>query len=629
MPCLAQNDTTLNLNEVKITSTRLLFTSGLRQYSFDSTLLVNYSHLSLSDLLNENSAISLKNYGPGELSTTSLRGGSAYHTTILWNGFSLASPMHGQTDLSLEKNFFFDDITIQYGGSSFAWGSGAVSGSINLNNSSSFNSGLKLITGFTAGSFSSYSQFAGISWGNNKYYGTVRFLKFTDENNFSYYDENTSSDKKQIHARIKQTEFISENYFRTGRFSIMNFRIWGTNSNRQIPPSIQQVNSHAEQKDENIRLSAEWKLQKNKFEYIIRTAFFNEKLNYNNDFLTQASDNTSKSSITESTFEKHISSRHILQFGINNNYSIADSSANFKRVSVNRTALFILYRYHSINDKIDFSVSERKEFSSLRSSPAIFSGGINYYPLKSLQLRLAASKVYRNPTLNDLYYIPGGNINLKAETGYSCETGIQIDFSDFESFRKIFSGSQFVLGATAYRKQISNWIIWYPFNSSIWKPENLKMVNSHGIEINLKYIFSKNNFIAKYESEYYYTISTNEKLLFTNDASLHRQLIYVPVHRWNNSIYVAYKTTGFRYNHSYTGLRYTSSDNTYFLAPYSLDNLETDKTFIEKSFSLKIFFRVTNLFNTRYQSILNLPMPLRSFGIGITFTFTKNNQLIK
>ena len=625
----AQKDTTINLNEVKISSSKLIFTSGLKQYSIDSVLLIKYQHLSLSDLLNENSAIYLKNYGSGELSTISLRGGSAYHTNVLWNGFSLASPMHGLTDLSLENNFFFDDITIQYGGASSIWGSGAVSGSIHLNNTPSFNSGLKITTGFTVGSFSNFSEFAGITWGNNNYAGSLKFFNKNDKNNFIYLDENTKSKEEQIHARIKQYGFINENYFRTGKYSVLNFRIWYTYSDRQIPPALLQVNSQALQKDLNSRYSAEWKHQGKNNEYVFRSAYFHEMLNYNDDFLLQPSNNKSKTFITEATYEKYISGNHVLQFGINNTYSIADSSSNFSKASVNRLALFTLYRYHSKNEKIELSISGRKEFSSLNNSPVIFSGGLNYYLIKSLLLRLAASRVYRNPTLNDLYWTPGGNIDLKPENGYSAEGGVQIDMLEISGLKNKYPASALILNTTLFYKQINNWIIWYPSSASVWSPQNLMMVQSRGTEINIQYHYKNNNFSAGCDLEFFYTHSTNEKPLLANDASLHRQLIYVPLYRWNGRIYITYKTIGLHFNHSYTGLRYTSSDNTSYLSPFSLDNLEADKIFTTKSVSFRIFLRIGNVFNSGYQSVLNRPMPLRSFNTGLSFTFIKNNHLKK
>ena len=619
----AQKDTTIHLNEVVISSSKLPYSSGLKEYSIDSSLLANFQNLSLADLLNECSALNLKNYGSGELSTLNLRGGSSYHTAILWNGFSLASPLHGLTDLTLENNFFFDDITLQYGGASSIWGSGAVSGSVHLNNKPNFNSGLKINSGFTYGSYSDYTESMGISWGNNYYSGSLKFFNKNNENDFTYYNENTQSREKQINAQVKQNGFLFESYFQTGKFSILNFKIWYTNSNRHIPPALFQVNSQAVQKDINTRYSAEWKRQGKNVEFAIRSAFFHEILNYNDDAIILPSNNKSKNIIIESSIGKYISKSHLLQFGINNSYSIADSSSNFSQSSVSRFALFASYRYSSTNEKIDLSLSTRKEFSSLNSSPAILSGGINYTPLKFLQLRFSSSGVYRNPTLNDLYWTPGGNITLKPENGFSAEEGIQIDIFKIPSLKNKYSSSTLTFNVTTFYKEINDWIIWYPSSSFIWRPQNLLLVKSHGTEINIQYFYNKNNFSAGFNLEYFYTISTNEKPLRPNDASLHRQLIYIPQNKWNVHLVLEYKSFSLNFNHSYTGLRYTTSDNSSSLSSYNLDNFEAGKVFKTKSISFRLFLRINNIFNSDYQSVLNRPMPLRSFNTGISFTFQK------
>lgn len=619
----AQNDSIFHLHEVIISSSKLPFSSGLKEYSIDSSLLINYNDLSLSELLNECSALNLKNYGSGELSTLSFRGGSSYHTAFLWNGFSIASPLHGLTDLSLENNFYFDNITLQYGGASSIWGSGAVSGSIHLINTANFNRGLKIKSGFTYGSFSDYTEFTGISWGNNNYSGSLKFFNKNDGNDFTYYNENTLSKEKQVNAQINQYGCITDNYFRTGKFSVLNFKIWYTYSKRHIPPALSQVNSQAVQKDINTRYSAEWKRQGKNIEYALRSAFFHEILNYNDNAITLPSNNKSKNIIVESSIGKYISDIHHLLFGINNSYSIADSSSNFSQSSVNRFALFASYRFSSINEKIDLSTSVRKEFSSLNSSPVIFSGGINYYPLKFLQLRFSASRVYRNPTLNDLYWTPGGNIALKPENGFSIESGFQIDFFKILSLKNKFPSSTLTFNTTAFYKQINDWIIWYPSSSFVWKPQNLMLVQSRGTELNIQYKYKKNNFIAGFKLEYFYTISTNEKPLLLNDASLHRQLIYIPLSKWNARLFLEYKSFSLNFNHSFTGLRYTTSDNTSSLYPYYLDNFEAGKVFTTKSILFRLFLRINNVFNSDYQSVLNRPMPLRSFNTGISFTFQK------
>ena len=60
--------------------------------------------------------------------------------------------------------------------------------------------------------------------------------------------------------------------------------------------------------------------------------------------------------------------------------------------------------------------------------PFTFSLGNNYKIFKWLTARASVSKVYRIPTMNDLYWTPGGNPNLLPESGYAQEGGLLIQF---------------------------------------------------------------------------------------------------------------------------------------------------------------------------------------------------------
>ncbi len=622
----AQKDTTIHLPILNITSTRLSCNSGLRQISIDSSLKTIHAQHSLSDLLTENTAIFLKNYGPGGLSTQSLRGGSSYQTAILWNGFSLASPLHGLTDLSLENNFFFNDINIQFGGTSALWGSGAVSGNIQLNNKPFFNSGLTVDAGTSVASYNSLSARAGVSYGNSLYSGTVKFATRKSENDYDYIDENTNTKKKQAHAGFTQYGIMNDNYFRTGKNSIFSLKAWYSFSSRDIPPALMQVNSNSTQKDINTRLSAEWKTIFGTNEIDIRTACFIEQVDYDDDLLTQPSLNRARSSISEITFHRDITENHHLHLGINLNYSEADSSSNLGAITLSRQAIFALYKFNTSNDRFELSLSARREFSSLEDPSLIYSAGSDYEALPFLILRAAYSTVYRNPTLNDLYWKPGGNVNLRPENGFSTEAGFALDVMKIMKRAKENYGSSLLLNFTGYYKSIDDWIIWYPSSSALWTPQNLSLVRSRGLECIADYKYSTAKFSFGISGEYFYTKSTNEKTLLANDASLHCQLIYVPVHRYNLKLFTHYKSISLHYNHSYTGIRYTSTDNLSSLPSYSIDHMEIDKTFALKNSSLRIFLRVNNIFNTSYQSVENLPMPLRNYETGISFLFRKNKS---
>ncbi len=622
----AQKDTSIVLRDVNIAASRLsIFNTGLKNQTFDSTLLAAYSNWSLAELINENSAIALKQYGRGGLSTISLRGGSAYHTAILWNGFSLASPLNGLTDLSLLKNFFFDDVNIIYGGTSTLSGSGAISGTLQLNNVLSPEPGLKVTTSIRAGSYSSFNESMRIEMGFKKYSFVVKAFNLNDNNNFTYYDVVSKSNVRQINASIKENGILNEHYFRFSDRSSLCLRGWLSRNNRFIPPALNLVNANALQKDYTGRISGEWKSEIKRFSYELRSAYFIEKQFYNDDFLRQPSDNKSRSFINVATGSLKIYSRQQFQFGINQSYACTDSSSEISKSQISSLAIFGLYHFSSAEDKIQFSLSVRKEFSSLNNGPFVYSAGLVGNPSRNIQVRFSFSRVFRNPTLNDLYWNPGGNALLKPETGYSGEAGFNLNAAGILGIKQP-SASQITLNATAFYKKINNWIAWYPFTSYLWKPENLMEVLSRGMETGIDYRYTKNKFLTGVNFNYFYTISTNEKSLIVNDASIHKQLIYVPLHTMNFRLFFIYRTVGLNLNHTYTGYRYTLSDNSESLEPYALTNLSIDKILLILKMQSKIFFRINNIFDSRYQSVQNRPMPLRTLEGGITITFTKKPQ---
>ena len=619
----AQTDSTVLLKEVIISSGRINFSDGLKNTSYDSSVLIHYKFQTLSELLEENNSTYQKSYGPGGLSTLSLRGGSSYQTSVLWNGFPIASPLNGLSDLSLANIFLFDNVNIQYGGSSSLWGSGAISGTIHLNNKPAFNSKLKIIAGGFAGSFSNLQQIGGISIGLDKYYASLKIINTDNLNNFLYYPNNSIQQQTQKHSHNKQYGILGENHFRTGIHSLISLTAFHSVSNREIPPTPYQVNSDALQKDNNNRFTTEYKNTTSRNEYIIRSAYLLEQIAYTDDFVLQPSDNKSKTLINEASWERKLNEKHTFQIGINNTYSTVDSSANFSYRSINRFSVFTLYRYHSSNNKLGVSTGLRKEYSRKKNSPFVISFGLNYSPVKGLELLLAGSKVYRNPTLNDLYWLPGGNPDLNPEKGFSSEAGLNFKVFEATGIKKKFSSSEILIDATYFFRDINNWIIWYPSASSIWRPQNLLTVRSRGIESGIRFEYSGSNLTAGLTGNLYYTLSTNENTHLANDASLHKQLIYTPVYKYNTGFYVSYMSYGLRFNHAYTGYRYTSSDNLYFLEPYYIENAEIEKTITWKSLSARIFFSIKNLLNSNFESVLNRPMPLRIYQAGIIFTYKK------
>ena len=88
---------------------------------------------------------------------------------------------------------------------------------------------------------------------------------------------------------------------------------------------------------------------------------------------------------------------------------------------------------------------------------------------------------YHHPTLNDMYWQPGGNPDLSPEEGYSrvkhqCYWETQLRLRSAPSATRAYR----VLFA-----QINNWILWLPGFKGYWEPVNVAEVRSYGLEYQL------------------------------------------------------------------------------------------------------------------------------------------------
>lgn len=175
---------------------------------------------------------------------------------------------------------------------------------------------------------------------------------------------------------------------------------------------------------------------------------------------------------------------------------------------------------------------------------------------------------------------------------------------------------------TFFNRNIDNWIIWLP-TQGYWTPQNIMKVWSRGLEADVVFTteISKVKFTLSAMTSY--VLSTNEQSKTANDASVGKQLIYVPKFKVNGKFSVEYQGFKLLYRHNYTSARYTSTDNSDELPAYHVASIRLSKKLQIQSWELSAFVEIENLYNENYQVILSRPMPLRSYCGGITVQFSK------
>jgi len=596
----------VNLATVVI-STESIIESGKQVSLLNSEVKENSS--SVADVLEKNSTVYIKKYGKGQLSSISIRGTGASQTQIYWNGFKINSPTLGQTDLSLLPLFFINEAKINYGSASILDGSGGLGGSVQLNNKLNWKKGVHFTIGKEFASFTNSESTYGISYGNKTIFNQLNVFSLKGLNNFTFYDLSKKNKPlvEQINNKVNQQGIQYEFAAKLSGRDMLTSTFTYFKSERQLPPIIGGITNKEIQKDNNFRSFISWKAFLNKYESDLKVSFFKEKMNYIDSIsfiFSEIKVNTYQANykLNFKPFKKGIIDVVLLE-----SFSEVNSNGFDSKKSRNEAAIYAKFK-HMIIGKFNYEVFVRQELIDNSISP--FTGGIgfNYNLLKkkketSLDLKGNVSKNYRTPTLNDLYWNPGGNMDLLPENGWSGEMGINSKFKKVE------------LSFTGFYGEINNWIQWLPSDKGYWSPKNLKSVINKGFETNVLYKNSKVKIPFLIHLNYAFTQSKNNKTFDKTNASFGKTLIYVPKHKVSANINLKFKGFTFNYNQIYNSKVYIDETNTIYLPHYFPANISLAKSIVFKKTKLRFQFQINNLYNEPYQIVANRPIP------GINYEF--------
>lgn len=604
---------TVRLNEVEVAAPRLVGVHvGARVVVLDSATIARHAATDLGTLLTHESTVFIKNYGPGSLATTAFRGGSASHTAVLWNGFNIGSPMNGQLDLSLVPVFAANDVRIEHGGATALWGSGAVGGTIHLNDLPRFGRGFLAEAGLSFGSFSDQRQQVKVALANSRWSASLGAYNAYARNDFEYTAVEGGATRRQENAQLEQRGLVAQVHHQLNARQRITLGYWFQDSQRGIPPTLHQSISLAEQQDASHRITAGWKYFTKRSMFQVRGALFLEDLLWY-PFGDTAVASRSHTSIGEVEWRYRPQRGHLLHVGLNATHASAISDGFPDRPEQLRTAVFGAYTYTTRSDRWSISASARQERMDDRLVPFTASVGARMNLAKGLHARASASKLYRLPTFNDLYWVPGGVRDLRPEEGLGAELCMAME--------RIIQGVRVKADITSYSRTVDQWIIWLP-GALYWTPQNLMRVWSRGVEsgVSCSVPLERTRLILGVNTDH--VVSTNQRAKSADDASVDKQLIYTPM--YSGRLRIGMERGGFSITCAamYTGYRYTSTDNRSYLEPYTLVNAWLAYTFrVGERGRLSVDAQGNNLFDVRYQVVADRPMPLRSFRIGVRYQF--------
>ncbi len=602
---------TLPLVEVSESSLREE-AAGIRAVRWDSSGLRAFATRDLDDLLAREGGLFIKSYGSGSLATSSIRGGSAGHTSVLWNGLPLQSPMLGLTDLSLLPLYAIDEVDLIYGGQSSSWGSGAIGGVIALNN----HVGPKKETEFEAQAFAgSFGQFGGFlkgSYGRGPLTGETRLHVRVAENDFPYHTRPDLPETRQSHARRKDAGFLQSLVWRPGPGAWLRLQIWGQQAERQIPPTTVQNSSQATQEDAFLRsaLQARWAWRK--VVWNLRSGLFRESIDFRDPLQGVESLSRYWLSQTEVTADWQPLRTIRAHAGLNFQWTEAETGGFSGFKQQRRLAGFLMAKWTSDTWSVQGNV--RQEMIDGKMGPFLPALGVegNLRPWLGLSFRI--SRNFRLPTLNDLYWVPGGDPDLKPESGWSMETGL----------RAKAKGERDVLqySVTAFSRLIDNWMLWSQMpGQSYYSVSNITRVWSRGLEQRLIWEVELGAWELLCEAGYDLVLSTNQVELERPEMHAGEQLAYTPRHLAFGRLGLKWRTLEASYRHQVTGKVETLSRSD--LAGYDLGFARLAWNLSSGRGSYRLFLDIDNIWNANYRVLEYRPMPGVSGRLGFALRWTK------
>ena len=649
----------LKIPEVTVIGQRPMKEIGTQQTKFDSIALKENIALSMADILTFNSSIFVKSYGRATLSTVSFRGTSPSHTQVTWNGMRINNPMLGMTDFSMIPSYFIDDASLLHGTSSVNETGGGLGGAVKMSTTPAQNRGfgLQYIQGI--GSFKTFDEFLRLTYGNDHWQISTRAVLSTSPNDYKYRNhdkkENIYDEEMNIIGQYypmdrnksgsyRDLHLLQEVYYNTGKGDRLGLNAWYINSNRELPMLTTDYGDDMafdnRQREQTFRgilswdhIRSNWKVTA-KAGYIYTWMAYDYKRDVGNGTMAHMTRSRSKINTIygQAEGEYYIGKKWLFTANLSAHQHFVESrdksiilQEGNKGIVGYMKARIELSGSASVKwrpiERLGLSAVIREEMYGTEWTPiipAFFVDGV-LSKVGNITAKASISRNFRFPTLNDLYFLPGGNPNLRKESGWSYDAGL--------SFAVGKKGIYSLKGSASwFDSYIHDWILWLPTTKGFFSPKNIKDVHAYGVELqaNLDVALAK-EWQLSLDGTYSWTPSINQgEPISAADQSVGKQLPYVPKHSASVTGRISWRKWSFLYKWCYYSERFTMSSNdislTGKLPEYFMSNISLEKELSFRWADLSLKGTINNLFNEEYLSVLSRPMPGINFEIFIGIT---------
>lgn len=624
--CCAQDkykedsDTILSLRNVVCVGERPHYLTPSQTLS--GATLQNLSTSSVADALKYFSGVQIKDYGGlGGLKTINVRSLGSQHVGVYLDGIRITNAQNGQVDLGKYSLSNMESVSLY-----------------NANKNERLQSASEYASAATVYMQTKVPQkntlnveYGNGSFGLNKvkgYYSLKNYLFIDAECQHSDGDYKFKF-KSLSEDTIGKRHNSDISFYRieaAGFYKGFTTHIYYYNSERGLPGPVirrlsDQWDSTDRQWDQNFFLQSSYKKIWNNFGLRANIKYAFDYLHYLQDPSTNASTMYCNNHYTQQNIYSSISAAYntkYLSFTVSTDLRWADLDCDVYKFSYvyridSKSLLSAIASYKGFEFNVALLYTHIQDYTkgqatSLKKFTPMF---LASYKTGKWVFRAFHKKIFRAPTLNDLYYTLVGNTDLKPE--YTSQWDGGLDFKD----------KNLHFAIDGYYNKIDDKIVAIPMKCQFrWSMVNFGKVKSYGLSLSGGYDKEWGKFSFATNANYTYQIDRDYSI--PTDPEYKHYVPYSPVHSSSLIVDLGYDSYSLCSSFLYTGERFAlvSNNQDDLLNDWYTVDIKLNKRFYLKNGRVvQGTVECNNLTDSKHEVVKRYPMPGRNWKFTVKFEF--------
>ena len=416
-----------------------------------------------------------------------------------------------------------------------------------------------------------------------------------------------SFQKNQTHADFKSLNVIQSVNYDLSERSKLNLNFWLIDNDRNIPPVIVQTQSASAQQDQSLRIVGSYEFLGANWQTTLSAGYVKEHQDYQDSLINLFTVNSFDQYYTQGSFSQVFGA---FSYSIRTGFIHHTAETGNYENGINQSRFTNALKLNWQGKKYLLEFVSRSIIVDEEYERSVNKLGLSYLASNSLSINFEIGQLFRLPTLNDLYWRPGGNENLRSENGFESTLGFK--FSRQKNERSINLTLDF------FYRDVNDWILWaIDSNSGLWGVTNLGRVVTQGLDLSSQLNFSLSQFDLKLNAQLQYLSSINKEPISFPNIAEEQQLFYTPRLSTSHRVSIDFErlTTFFSFAWQDESLGINEQ-----IESFTIINSGVNYKLKLNSVDAKLYLHLNNLLNKNYFIIERRPMPGFNTLLGISIT---------